>query len=195
MAQVYGTMMGDCVLVSADGAGLPVTATDAPEAPDGYTTRYKWVSTGSAITQVWEIVPNGGTAAEAAVSLAQMQAAKLPDEDALKVVALFPAWVVGMARYTAGERVTHGGKLYRCLQTHAPQLGWEPGVAASLWAEVLPGQPGAQVGEWKQPDSTNPYSKGDKVTHNGKTWESLVDNNVWEPGATGSESLWKEVEA
>ena len=34
----------------------------------------------------------------------------------------------------------------------------------------------------------------DKVMHNGKKWESLVDNNVWEPGATGTESLWKEVE-
>ena len=26
-----------------------------------------------------------------------------------------------------------------------------------------------------------------------KTWESLVDNNVWEPGALGTESLWKDV--
>ena len=47
--------------------------------------------------------------------------------------------------------------------------------------------------EWEQPGSTNGYSKGDKVTHNGKTWESLVDNNVWEPGVIGTESLWKEV--
>lgn len=26
---------------------------------------------------------------------------------------------------------------------------------------------------------------GDKVTHNGKTWTSIVDNNVWEPGVYG----------
>ena len=195
MAQVYGTMMGDRVLVGTDGAGLPVVATDAPDAPEGYETRYKWVSTGTAITQVWEIAPKSGTAAEAVVALAQMQAAKLDDADALNVAALFPEWQVGAARYEAGERVTYNGTLYRCLQAHAPQLGWEPGVATSLWAEVLPGQPGTQVCEWKQPDSTNPYSKGDKVKHNGKTWESLVDSNVWEPGATGSERLWKEVEA
>ena len=25
---------------------------------------------------------------------------------------------------------------------------------------------------------------GDKVTHNDKTWVSIVDNNVWEPGAS-----------
>ena len=47
--------------------------------------------------------------------------------------------------------------------------------------------------EWEQPDSTNPYMKGDKVTHNGKTWVSLIDNNVWEPGATGTAALWQEV--
>ena len=34
---------------------------------------------------------------------------------------------------------------------------------------------------------------GDKVTHNSKTGKSSVDNNVWEPGAVGTESLWKEV--
>ena len=45
------------------------------------------------------------------------------------------------------------------------------------------------IPEWEQPDSTNPYSKGDKVTHNGKTWVSDVDNNVWEPGVYG----WSEV--
>lgn len=32
-------------------------------------------------------------------------------------------------------------------------------------------------------------SKGDKVTHNGKTWQSTTDNNVWEPGVYG----WEEV--
>ena len=45
------------------------------------------------------------------------------------------------------------------------------------------------VPEWEQPDSTNPYAKGDKVTHNGKTWISTADGNVWEPGVYG----WEEV--
>ena len=35
--------------------------------------------------------------------------------------------------------------------------------------------------------------KDDKVSHNGKIWISLIDNNVWEPGVVGTESLWKEV--
>lgn len=44
-----------------------------------------------------------------------------------------------------------------------------------------------------QPDSTNGYSTGDRVVHNDRTWESLADNNVWEPGAAGAENLWQEV--
>ena len=44
------------------------------------------------------------------------------------------------------------------------------------------------IPEWEQPDSTNPYMKGDKVTHGGKTWVSDIDNNVWEPGVYG----WSE---
>lgn len=44
--------------------------------------------------------------------------------------------------------------------------------------------------EWQQPDSTNPYMKDDKVTHNGKTWVSDIDNNVWEPGVYG----WTELD-
>ncbi len=28
---------------------------------------------------------------------------------------------------------------------------------------------------------------------NGKVWESLVANNVWEPGAVGTETVWREV--
>lgn len=42
---------------------------------------------------------------------------------------------------------------------------------------------------WEQPESTNPYMAGDKVTHGGKTWVSTVDDNVWEPGVYG----WEEV--
>lgn len=48
-----------------------------------------------------------------------------------------------------------------------------------------------EVLDWTQPDSTNGYKTGDIVKHNEKFWKSLVDNNVWEPGATGV-SQWKQ---
>ena len=55
----------------------------------------------------------------------------------------------------------------------------------------LPAQ-GTTYPEWIQPTgSTDAYALGDRVTHNGKMWESLVNANVWEPGV----SQWREVVA
>lgn len=105
------------------------------------------------------------------------------DEQALSVPVLYPAWRAGI-EYQVGNRVLHGGVLYKVLQAHTSQDTWTPDVSTSLFAKVLiPDE--AEIPEWEQPDSTNPYSAGDKVTHNGKTWVSDVDNNVWEPGVYG----------
>ena len=41
------------------------------------------------------------------------------------------------------------------------------------------------IPDWEQPESTNPYHKGDKVRHAGHVWVSDVDGNVWEPGVYG----------
>lgn len=105
------------------------------------------------------------------------------DEQALSVPALYPAWRSGVA-YTTGQRVVFDGALYKVLQDHTSQDDWTPDAAPSLFSRVL--IPDAEtIPEWVQPDSTNPYAKGDKVTHNGKTWISDIDNNVWEPGIYG----------
>ena len=117
----------------------------------------------------------------------------LSDEQALTVKDLYADWDENGIGYIVGDRVQYNGKLYKCLQGHTSQTDWSPEEAPSLWAEILAGQDGTEIGEWTQPESTNPYNKGDKVTHKGKTWESLVDGNVWEPGAQGSESLWKDI--
>lgn len=126
--------------------------------------------------------------------LAALEAVKtarnaLTDEQALECSAIYAEWSANSPGYTVGYRVLYNGKLYKCLQAHTPQEAWTPTAAPSLWAEILPGQDGTAIGEWTQPDSTNPYKMGDKVTHNGKTWESTIDGNVWEPGVYG----WTEV--
>ena len=110
------------------------------------------------------------------------------DEQALDVPALYPAWRSGVT-YTAGQRLLYNSVLYKVLQDHTSQETWTPEAAPSLFAKVLiPDE--TVIPEWEQPDSTNPYRKGDKVTHNGKTWVSDIDNNVWEPGVYG----WTEVQ-
>lgn len=185
-----GHLIGGGMLL-VDGSGLPVVETEPPEAPAGYTARPSWVEAEGAVTQVWSLVPDGGTVADAVERLARMQAEGLPDAEAAKVPLLFPEWTGDGAAYVAGDRVCYAGTLYRCLQAHTSRWGWDPADAPSLWAAVLPGQDGA-VGEWVQPDSTNGYSEGDRVTHGGKLWESTADNNVWEPGTTGAP--WREVD-
>ena len=109
------------------------------------------------------------------------------DEQALSAPALYPAWRSGVA-YTTGQRVLYRGVLYKVLQDHTSQDDWTPDAAPSLFARVL--IPDVEtIPEWVQPDSTNTYSKGDQVTHNGKTWVSDIDINSWEPGVYG----WSEV--
>jgi len=116
--------------------------------------------------------------------------ASLPDEDALEAPELFPAWSGTSASYAAGERVRYDGVLYAVLQAHTSQEDWTPDAAVSLFARVLIPDPEV-IPEWQQPDSTNPYMIGDKVMFEGKTYESLINNNVWSPEdyPTG----WKEV--
>ena len=107
----------------------------------------------------------------------------LDDTEALEAPTLFRQWR-GEGEYQTGQRVRDEGILYRCLQGHASQPGWTPAAAPSLWARVLIEDPNT-VPEWVQPDSTNPYSKGDRVLYQGKTWESTIDANVWVPGVYG----------
>lgn len=115
----------------------------------------------------------------------------MSDYMALQYTELFEAWSDGVA-YKAGDRVRYNGTLYKVLQDHISQGDWQPDSTSSLYAKVLIPDP-TVVPEWEQPDSTNGYMAGDKVLHGGKTWESLVDNNVWEPGVAGTEALWQEV--
>ncbi|MBT9768935.1 hypothetical protein GPK74_02970 [Coprococcus catus] len=109
------------------------------------------------------------------------------DEQALKASALYPKWKVGTA-YQKDERVLYDDILYKVLTDHTSQDDWTPDEAPSLFAKVLIPDKNV-IPEWEQPESTNPYGKGDKVTHNGKTWRSTIDGNVWEPGVYG----WEEI--
>lgn len=108
---------------------------------------------------------------------------KEDDSVVLETPQLLPEWKAGIA-YKTGKKIQYGGIVWKVLQDHTSQEGWEPGAAPSLFAEVLIPDPDV-IPEWKQPDSTNPYMTGDKVTHNGSTWVSTIDNNVWEPGVYG----------
>jgi hypothetical protein len=119
--------------------------------------------------------------------LIEKAAASLADDDALEAVELFPAWKTDTA-YAADERIRYGEKLYRCVQAHTSQEGWEPPATPALWTEVA--KPG-EIPVWRQPTGVqDAYMKGDKVhypTADDPVYVSTVDNNVWQPGVYGWE--------
>lgn len=120
--------------------------------------------------------------------LIESAAALQDDANALESVWMFPEWDGNGVQYAAGDRVRYNGILYRVLNAHTSQTEWTPKDAPSLFARMLiPDE--TQIYPWEQPDSTNPYNVGDKVTYAGKTWVSTAANNVWAPGVYG----WMEV--
>ena len=123
----------------------------------------------------------------ALVKMAVKQARQITDDkEALEVQVLFKDWEKQIGKeLTVGEYINYDGILYKVLQQHIVQEQWTPTTSPSLYAKVLVDPTGETILEWEQPDSTNPYMKGDKVTHNGITYVCDIDNNVWEPGVHG----------
>lgn len=90
---------------------------------------------------------------------------------------------------SAGTIVSEGGKLYRSIHDILNTAqNTRPSVTPSMWTPIS--DPTVEYPEWIQPiGSHDAYSLGDKVSHNEKHWESITNNNVWEPGVYG----WSEV--
>ena len=113
------------------------------------------------------------------------------DTELLENSFMFPFWEVGISvvanqKYQAFDGVEL--KLYKVVQTHTTQEGWDPPVTPSLFVRIAP--PG-EILPWVQPAGAHDsYQLGDQVTHNGQTWESTHNgDNSWEPGVYG----WKEI--
>ena len=65
----------------------------------------------------------------------QINTLSVDDNTALRMAAFYPEWATDTA-YTAGYKVRRGDKLWRCLQAHTTQTGWEPENATSLWEQI-----------------------------------------------------------
>ncbi len=113
----------------------------------------------------------------------------------LGIPSVFPVYEVGKT-YKAKAIISFGvnavgdPQLYLVLQDHTSAEEWPPDAAPSLYKAIGIDKDGYP--EWVQPlGSEDSYSKGDKVSHNGKRWVSKIDNNVWEPGTV---EYWEEVD-
>lgn len=65
----------------------------------------------------------------------ELNSLTVDDNTALRMAEFYPEWAAGVA-YSAGYKVQHGGKLWRCLQAHTSQDSWEPENAPALWEEI-----------------------------------------------------------
>lgn len=137
-------------------------------------------------------VPDNRSVAEVAEQVIEwsslfLRQDEMSPEDYAALVARYPAYAVGVA-YVAGELVAYNDNLYEVVQGHTSQSDWQPDQTPALYAHAVPQ---SVIPEWVQPTGQqDAYQIGDRVTHNGQVWESLVNGNTWEPGSPGAESLW-----
>lgn len=184
----YGKLIADGVVVITDAAhGKPVVETAEPTyVPSGYVSKGVWVETDTQLMLVYDVVPAEGTAEEAALALSRMQYQSLPESVAYELRALAPEYVPGES-YAAGFRFRSNGALYRADDAFVAPQGLAPDADEVPATEL---RDPATATEWRQPADKHTYGKGSLVTHGGRLWRSLKNNNEEEPG-TGKR--WEEV--
>ena len=65
----------------------------------------------------------------------QINTLAVDDSMALRMLDFYPEWAAD-TKYTVGYKVRRDGKLWRVVQAHTAQVGWEPENAASLWEQI-----------------------------------------------------------
>ena len=65
----------------------------------------------------------------------QINGLTVDDNTALRMSEFYPEWAAGVD-YATGYKAQRGGKLWRCVQAHTAQTGWEPENAPALWTEI-----------------------------------------------------------
>lgn len=65
----------------------------------------------------------------------QINSLSVDDNTAMRMKSFYPEWVTGIA-YSVGFKVQRNDKLWRVVQAHTSQVGWEPENVASLWEQI-----------------------------------------------------------
>lgn len=65
----------------------------------------------------------------------QINTLTVDDNTALRMAEFYPEWASD-TDYAVGFKVQHHGRLWRCLQAHTSQSGWEPENVPALWEEI-----------------------------------------------------------
>lgn len=119
----------------------------------------------------------------------------LDDETALENQSLYPMWADFIGKSVkVGEKYqdvfNNDIALFRVVQEHTVQEGWNPESTPALWVRVGFDN---EILEWVQPTGAHDaYNIGDKVLFDGEIWESTVDGNVYAPKVV--EGQWIRVD-
>ena len=89
----------------------------------------------------------------------QINGLTVDDNTALRMREFYPEWAAGVD-YDTGYKVQYGGALYKVLQAHTGQTGWEPENTPALWTEICESHGGTLT-------DPIPYS-GNMVLESGK---------------------------
>ncbi len=65
----------------------------------------------------------------------KVQEIDVDDNTALRMKGFYPEWEPGKA-YAVGNKLTRVGKLYKAIQAHTAQVGWEPENVPALFTEI-----------------------------------------------------------
>jgi len=123
-------------------------------------------------------------------SLRQEISCKASDAAALKNPLLIAPWHVGMV-LERGQLVRFRDLLFRVTQAHTARPDWIPNHTHTHFQRVIEDS-GDKYPEWTPAPPW--YFAGDRVSHVGRSWESVVNNNHWEPGAPGiDDRIWQEL--
>lgn len=67
--------------------------------------------------------------------VAQANTIPVDDATAVRMKSFYPEWASATA-YAIGFKVQYSGHLYKAIQAHTSQTGWEPVNVPSLWTEI-----------------------------------------------------------
>lgn len=118
---------------------LPIEENEEPANKDGFIKSSKWVQTDKAIVKKWTMKRDMRPLSQGEISKKlieqQINTLAVDDNTALRMKSYYPEWESGVS-YSVGYKVQRGGKLWRVVQAHTAQTGWEPENAVSLWEQI-----------------------------------------------------------
>ena len=103
---------------------------------------------------------------------------ELDENELLDMIDLYDNYQVDK-QYKVDDIFKYEGKLYKVIQEHTSLENWVPSELPALYLNMMPD---SVIPEWIAPTgSHDAYNVGDKVIYEGDVYESLIDNNTWNP--------------